>query len=56
MRIDPSTAFVGRDFPAAYHEEGDTYVSPDYDEAESYAEITVDLAIGSVEVRELGGD
>ena len=56
VRIDPDTALVGRDFPAAYREAGDAYVSPGYDEAESYAEITVDLAIGSVEVRELGGE
>jgi hypothetical protein len=56
VRIDPDTALVGRDFPASYREEGDAYVSPGYDEAESYAEVTVDLAIGSVDVRELGGD
>lgn len=56
VRIDPDTALVGRDFPASYREEGDAYVSPGYDEAESYAEITVDLAIGSVDVRELGGE
>ena len=56
VRIDPDTALVGSDFPASYREEGDAYISPGYDEAESYAEITVDLAIGSVEVRELGSD
>ena len=56
VRIEADTAIVGRDFPASYREEGDAYVSPGYDEAESYAEVTVDLAIGSVDVRELGGD
>ncbi|NBD36184.1 MAG: hypothetical protein GVY30_09320 [Chloroflexi bacterium] len=56
VRIDPDTALVGRDFPASYREAGDAYVSPGYDEAESYAEVAVDLAIGSVDVRELGGD
>ncbi len=56
VRIDPDTALVGSDFPASYREAGDAYVSPGYDEAESYAEVAVDLAIGSVDVRELGGD
>jgi hypothetical protein len=56
VRIEDDTALVGSDFPASYREEGDAYVSSGYDEAESYAEVNVDLAIGSVDVRELGAD
>ena len=40
VRIDPDTSQNGRDFPASYREEGDPYVVPGYDEAESLAEVT----------------
>ncbi len=54
-RIRTDTALVGSQLPGGYQRRDDVYTSPGYEGAEDRVDLEVDLAIGSVVIRHLGG-
>ena len=50
-RVRLDTALVGRQVPDEYRRGGDVYTSPGYESAENRVDLEVDLAIGSVTIR-----
>jgi len=54
-RIRTDTALAGSQLPGGYQRQDDVYTSPGYESAENRVDLEVDLAIGSVVIRHLGG-
>lgn len=55
-RVRTETALVERTMPPGYRQQDNVFTSPDYEEADHKAEVTLNLAIGRVLVKELKGE
>lgn len=52
VRVSSDTGLANLSTPDGYQENGDTYTSPDYDQAEARVDLTVSQAIGNLVIRE----
>ncbi|MGW8249826.1 MAG: LiaF transmembrane domain-containing protein [Anaerolineales bacterium] len=52
VRVNPDTALVSVNVPDGYLSPGDVYESPNYDSADNRIDLSVDLAIGNVVIRQ----
>jgi hypothetical protein len=52
VRVNPDTALVSLDIPDNYLSSGGVYESPNYDSADNRIDLSVDLAIGNVVIRQ----
>jgi LiaI-LiaF-like transmembrane region len=53
ISIIPGTALVATSYPPGYQKQGDRIVSPDYNQSADHIDLHLNLAIGSVSVRNL---
>jgi predicted membrane protein len=56
VRVNMDTAIVARTIPNSYTQNDEIFKSPGYNNADSHANITVDLGIGNVTVKEYFGE
>lgn len=53
IRVKAGTALAGRSFPAGYTQQGEYFMSPGYNTAQSRVELDTGVAIGNLVVREV---
>ena len=51
-QIHVDRGIVGLNIPSGYNKSGDTYTSPNFDNAKDYVELSLEQGIGSISVRE----
>lgn len=52
VRVDGNTALASLQVPPGYQKDGDVYLSPDYATAENRVDLSVGMAIGSIQIQE----